>query len=168
MTQVAIAIRTARGEDAPAIAAVHEAAWRETYRGIIPGRELERMISRRGPAWWREAVDRGARILLIDVADTIAGYASCGRSRVATLPHEGEIFELYLRPEYLGLGFGSRLFRAARKDLAGRGYVGLVVWSLAGNERACAFYEQMGGARVSRTSEMFGPDRRERIAYGWW
>ena len=41
-----------RPGDAEEIARVHDASWRDAYRGVIPGVELERMIARRGPAWW--------------------------------------------------------------------------------------------------------------------
>ncbi len=55
---------------------------------------------------------------MLDVGDGIAGYASYGRNRAASLPYRGEIFELYLAPEYQGLGFGRRLFSAAQRALA--------------------------------------------------
>jgi hypothetical protein len=40
MNETVITIRRARGVDAGDIAAVHDAAWRDAYRGLIPGREL--------------------------------------------------------------------------------------------------------------------------------
>jgi len=46
MTQALITIRRAIPGDAEQIAAVHDEAWREAYRGIIPGGELERLIAR--------------------------------------------------------------------------------------------------------------------------
>ncbi|MBL6432496.1 MAG: hypothetical protein HPM95_21205 [Alphaproteobacteria bacterium] len=53
-----------------------------TYRGIIDGRELERMISKRGPKW-RTAPSRGdADPDPACVAGTPAGYATFGRSRM--------------------------------------------------------------------------------------
>jgi hypothetical protein len=45
MVEALISIRTARGGDETRIAAVHDAAWREAYSGMIPGRELEQMIA---------------------------------------------------------------------------------------------------------------------------
>ncbi len=58
------------------------------------------MIERRGEAWWRKATRGPATILVVEVAGTVAGYASLGLNRARALPHEGEIYELYLRPEY--------------------------------------------------------------------
>jgi ribosomal protein S18 acetylase RimI-like enzyme len=167
VTQAAITIRLARPRDAAAVASVHDGAWREAYRGIIPGRELERMIERRGPAWWLTAIKRGSRVAVLDFDDRIAGYVTYGRNRLSASPYRGEIFELYLTPEYQGLGFGRRLFDAARRDLIGNKMPGLMVWALADNDRACDFYLHLGGVRVREMEERFGSEIRRRLAYGW-
>ena len=100
MIEAVITIRNAREGDAEGIADVHDAAWRDAYRGLIPGRELERMIARRGPRWWHSAILRGSRLLVLDFDETIGGYASYGRNRVPSLLYGGEIFELYIAPEF--------------------------------------------------------------------
>ena len=70
-------------------------------------------------------------------------------------------------PEFQGLGFGRRLFQAARKDLNARRLDGLLVWSLTANDRACQFYEAMGGRKVRRMVERFGDVPLERVGFGW-
>ena len=57
---------------------------------------------------------------MLDIGQGIAGYVSYGRCRDRSLPADGEIDELYLAPEYQGLGFGRRLFKAVRNDLTDR------------------------------------------------
>ena len=113
-----IEIRRAKPADAKAIAAVHDAAWRTAYRGLIPGVELERMVERRGPRWWDAAIRRGSRLSVLLVGDDLAGYVNYGGNRAKSLPYGGEIYEIYLQPLYQGLGFGQRLFSAARRDLS--------------------------------------------------
>jgi ribosomal protein S18 acetylase RimI-like enzyme len=167
MVAALITIRRARSDDAIEIANVHDAAWRDAYRGIIPGRELERMIARRGSRWWRSAIKRGSRISVLEFDESVGGYCSYGRNRVPSLPFQGEIFELYLAPEFQGLGFGRRLFQAACADLADYGYGSVVVWALADNERALGFYERLGGKIVSQARERFGNEVRERVALGF-
>jgi ribosomal protein S18 acetylase RimI-like enzyme len=167
MVERVITIRGAKASDAEAIAAVHDASWRDAYRGIIPGRELERMVARRGPRWWRTAILRGTRLCVLDFDDMIGGYASYGRNRVPSLPFGGEIFEIYLAPEFQGLGFGKRLFKAARRDLAEHGYMSVLVWALADNDRALGFYERLGGRIVRRAEERFGDEMRGRVAFGF-
>ncbi len=167
MVKLLHSIRSARASDAVAIAGVHDAAWREAYYGIIPGKALESMINRRGAAWWLSAIRSGSRILVLEFDGKVAGYVSFGRNRVAAIPYAGEIFELYLAPEYQGLGFGRRLFAAAREDLAAKGYLSTIVWALADNERALRFYERLGGVEVWRATERFDNDTRARVAFGF-
>jgi ribosomal protein S18 acetylase RimI-like enzyme len=144
---------------------VFDQAWREAYQGIIPGVALEKMLARRGPRWWRSTVSRGRPLAVLDIGQGIVGYVSYGRCRDRTLPANGEIDELYLAPEYQGLGFGRRLFKAVRNDLAHRGLNRTVVWALADNERACGFYESLGGRSIARIEERIGGVPLGKIAY---
>ena len=167
MSTVLIEIRRARPDDAAAVADTHDEAWRTAYQGIIPGTELDRLITRRGAAWWDSAIRKGSRIALLQFGDKVAGYANYGRNRARSLFYDGEIYELYLRPEYQGLGFGRRLFTAARRDLAQSGLKSLVVWALSENDTAVEFYRALGGKAVARSSEKFGTRVLDKVAFGW-
>jgi ribosomal protein S18 acetylase RimI-like enzyme len=167
MSTTLIEIRKARTADASAVAQTHDEAWRAAYQGIIPGPELEKMIARRGDAWWETAIRKGSRVSLFVFGDQIAGYANYGRNRARSLSYDGEIYEIYFQPEYQGLGFGRRLFTAARRDLAQSGMNSLVVWALSENESAVAFYRALGGGAVARSSERFGEKTLDKIAFGW-
>ncbi len=162
-----IEIRRARTGDAGGITAVHDAAWRYTYRGVLPGTELERMIARRGPHWWSRAISRRVSILVLDINDAVRGYVTFGSSRARSLPFRGEIYELYVQPEYAGLGFGTQLFRAAQSRLGRIGQGSIVVWSLADNAEACAFYTRLGGRPVATAEERFGDVTVPKIAFGF-
>src|SRR5436305_10547591 len=156
MVETLISVRMARPGDEEGIARVHDAAWRDAYRGVIPGRELERMVQRRGPTWWRQAIRAGTRLVVLDFADHIAGYSSYGRNRMPALRFGGEIFELYLAPEYQGVGLGRRVFEAARADLAAHGFPTFVVWALGGNDSAMELYHRRGGDIMPRERGRFG------------
>lgn len=164
---VLIEIRRARPSDAKPVADAHDEAWRTAYQGIIPGPELDKLIARRGAAWWDGAIRKGSRISLLAFGETIAGYANYGRNRARSLHYEGEIYEIYLRPEFQGLGFGRRLFTSARRDLVQSGMKSLVVWALSDNEPAVEFYRALGGRAIARSSEKFGGKMLEKVAYGW-
>jgi GNAT superfamily N-acetyltransferase len=153
VSELVISIRRAKAGDAAALACVFEAAWREAYLGIIPGVALHRMLARRGLPWWQASIDHGRPVVVLDVHETVAGYVSYGRCRNRALPADGEVDELYLIPEYQGLGFGTRMFRAVRNDLADRGISRILVWCLADNVRARGFYERLGGRTVAETTE---------------
>ena len=167
MNTVLIEIRRAKASDAAAVAEAHDEAWRTAYQGIIPGAELRRLINRRGPAWWDSAIRKGSRIAVLAFGDTIAGYANYGRNRARSLYYDGEVYELYLRPEFQGLGFGRKLFSAARRDLLQSGLQSLVVWALSDNEPATEFYRALGGKAVARSSERFGTKVLDKVAFAW-
>src|SRR5271155_5626702 len=140
-----IEIRRARAADAVALASAHDEAWRTAYR----------------------AIRKGSRISILVFGDTVAGYSNYGRNRARSLSYDGEIYELYLRPEFQGLGFGRRLFTAARRDLAQSGIRSLVVWALSDNESAVEFYRALGGRPVARSCEKFGEKTLDKVAYAW-
>ena len=165
MSDLLVSIRHAKAEDAPGLARVFDHAWREAYQGLIPGVALEKMLARRGPAWWRSTVSRGRPLAVLDIGQGIAGYVSYGRCRDRSLPAEGEIDELYLAPEYQGIGFGTRLFRCVRNDMMDRGIKRIAVWSLAENERARAFYERLGGKVVAETADRVAGSTLTKVAY---
>jgi ribosomal protein S18 acetylase RimI-like enzyme len=167
MSTVVIEIRQAKPTDAAAVAETHDEAWRAAYQGIIPNVELEKLINRRGTDWWDTAIRKGSRISILNFGDNVAGYANYGRNRARSLCYDGEIYELYLRPEFQGLGFGRRLFAAARRDLAQGGMKSLVVWALSDNDPAVEFYRALGGRPVARSSERFGTRVLDKVAYGW-
>ncbi len=167
MSTVLIEVRKAKPSDAAAVAETHDLAWRAAYQGIIPGIELDKLINRRGPDWWDSAIRKGSRIAVLAFGDKVAGYANYGRNRARSLYYEGEIYELYLRPEHQGLGFGRRLFTAARRDLAQSGLKSLVVWALSDNEPATGFYRALGGKAVARSSERFGERTLDKVAFAW-
>jgi ribosomal protein S18 acetylase RimI-like enzyme len=134
---------------------------------FIPGPELDKLINRRGPQWWDSAIRKGSRIAVLAFGDCVAGYANYGRNRARSLYYDGEIYELYLRPEFQGLGFGRRLFTAARRDLQQSGLQSLVIWALSDNEPAVGFYRALGGKAVARSSERFGTRVLDKVAFAW-
>ncbi len=162
-----IGIRRAMAADAVEIAAVHDAAWRLAYAGLLPGRELSRMIARRGPAWWRKALDRHTVVIVLEVAGAVRGYATVGPNRKRTLPFAGEIYEIYVAPEFQGLGFGRTLFAAARAELRRFGLASFSVRVLSENFAGRAFFLRLGGSPIEVDDEPIGDETRMVDVFGF-
>lgn len=162
-----ITIRSSGPADAAALAELHAEAWRYAYRGIIPGIALERMIARRGPSWWDPRRGPAHRPMLLEFDKRTSGYVTFGPSRTRSMPPLGEIYELYVKPECHGAGFGRALFDTARRRLRARHLDEALVWTLADNELACTFYRALGGQPRLRTFERFGGARLELIGFHW-
>src|SRR5690606_2343259 len=94
-------------------------------------------------------------VLVVEIDGEVVGYATLGRNRARELSQQGEIYEIYILPEFQGIGLGTRLFAAARNKLAARGLKGLVVWVLEDNTNALQFYEGAGGLSVAEGIEVF-------------
>ena len=167
MNTLTIDIRRAEPRDAAAIAGVHAQSWQGAYGGIIPFKALTAMIGRRGTAWWADAIRRAASVLVVEIGGEVVGYATLGKNRARELPQQGEIYELYIRPEYQGVGLGSRLFAAARDKLAAHGLSGLVVWALEDNVNATRFYAGAGGRDVAEGVEVFDTRALRKVAFVW-
>ena len=121
-------------------AEVHRKTWQAAYRGLIPDSFLF------DPAFG-ERCERIARrqtegILIAKDGERVIGLAGFGRSREEDRPGDGEIFGLYVLPEYWGRGVGYALMNEAalRLDVC----AGITLWVLEGNERAIRFYERYG------------------------
>ncbi|MEM7299913.1 MAG: GNAT family N-acetyltransferase [Pseudomonadota bacterium] len=167
MSTTSIDIRRAEPADAPSIADTHQLSWRQAYTGVLPWKALDSMVRRRDEAWWERAIRQSTRVLVVDIDGLVAGYATLGRNRVKALPFGGEIYEIYLRPEYQGVGLGTHLFLAARRDLKQSGQKGLVVWALEANDMAMEFYTNAGGRDVAEGYETFDGQTLKKIAFAW-
>lgn len=167
MKTLSIDVRQAGADDATAVSEVHRAAWSQAYAGLIPHRPLTEMLERRGEAWWRRAARGPATLLVLDVAGTIAGYATIGLNRARALPQDGEIYEIYLRPEFQGIGLGRKLFGEARRLLKSLGCNGLVVWCLEDSEHAIRFFRRHGGMDIAEGMEDFADVRLRKIGFVW-
>ena len=159
-------VREARLRDASALAGIFRDSWKLAYSGIIPHTHLTAMITRRGLPWWRDNLKKPRNVLVAEVSGRTAGYATFGPSRVPGR-HRGEIYELYLAPEFQGLGMGERLFESTRQRLDDLRLDGLIIWALTENESACDFYWRRGGRPVATTTERFGGTAVPKTGFGW-
>lgn len=153
-------------DDDDSLAEIHRESWLYAYAGIIPGVTLQRMVTRRGPPWWRRMHGRGFRARLVEFNGAPAGYATLGPSRRGGAD-SGEIYELYLRPTHQGCGLGRQLFDDARGRLRQRGFGRLAVWALADNGVACRFYRAMGGIEAARDEDRFCGRPLAKIGFVW-
>ena len=167
MKTLSIDVRPGLARDATEISQVHRLSWLQTYGGLIPHKPLNQMVERRNAAWWRKAAGGPSTLLVIEVAGVIAGYATLGLSRARALPQEGEVYEIYFRPEYQGIGLGRILFGEASKLLKSLGCQGLVVWCLEDCHHADRFFRNAGGLDICEGMEDFDGRNLKKIGYVW-
>src|ERR1700690_2851218 len=140
-------IRDAIVSDAAAIAAIHVRSWQSAYRAMIDDEVLDALsIAERTSAWTarlRLTRSRGAIpfTLVAEGDEQLLGF--CNISRLDE-DAAATIGALYLEPGHLRTGLGSALLRAALDRLRAAGLHDVVLWVLAANHGARAFYERFG------------------------
>ncbi len=160
-------VRLASLEDAEAIARVHVETWRTTYAGMLPDDMLVRMSVEGQARMWRRMLRDGETVLVAeDPAAGIIGFASYGPNRSGRGDFSGEIYTLYILPDYQDRGLGRGLLGALFAALQREGHNSALIWVVADNPTRF-FYEAMGGRRVAaRDAKMWGTKVSE-LAYGW-
>jgi ribosomal protein S18 acetylase RimI-like enzyme len=178
-----ISIRRARPADAAAIGAVHVAAWRSTYPGILPDSFLARLSVPRQAAHYDAAIRAGVGVHVATAsgadlglhagadggAARVVGFVSGAPARISGDRQklaEGEIETLYVLDDWRDRGIGRRLMRAAAAHLAGAGCQSAFLWVLRDNPSRW-FYTRLGGKPVAEATIEVGGQKVVQTAYVW-
>ena len=117
---------------------VHWKCWQETYPGLVSQEYLDKFTlekSEERAFLWRD------NILVAKDGDRVIGFVGYGNHGPEE-PDMGEVFALYVLPEYHGTGVGRQLMDAALGALDA--YPKVCLWAVKGNGRAVRFYEKCG------------------------
>lgn len=145
-------IRYPMQNDLSAIGHVYCEAWKAAYRGIVPNDFLDRLTDENCSP--RSVRSGGA--LVCERDGQIIGAASFGALRDSDDKQRGELYSIYVLPEYWQSGAGTALFEAVRNELRADGYSTMFLWTLSENSRARRFYEKMGMSAVSERIIVIG------------
>lgn len=169
-----VTVRPATADDLPAVLAMKNAAWRETYAHVLDDALLDRLDARLDEQveGWRTALAQGARVWLAEEAGgVVVGMAATAPRTERSLPApagangwpedlpETVLTSLYVLARAHGTGLGHRLHEAALGDIPA------VLRVLEGNERAVRFYRGHGYAPVGDPEPIGGAwgDAREQL-----
>lgn len=157
-----VSVRDALSSDADAVTDAHVRAWQVGCRGIVPDALLDHPdFDRRQRDGWRYRLEHGPspgsdpenRIVVAVVADRVVGFAHTGRQvhRAAGRHDGGELYGLYVHPDWWGHGAADALMAAALAELRTR-FTSAGLWVLCDAQRARRFYERTGWT-IRRTHE---------------
>lgn len=130
--------------DAPQIAELHVATWREAYSHLLPEDFFTEEHARSRHQMWNHILGNPREEWRIRIAESngkIIGFAFSGPSfgpEGQELPRERQLFSIYVAAEHYGAGVGQALLDAT----AGDGPA--MLWVAKDNPRAVAFYRRNG------------------------
>jgi ribosomal protein S18 acetylase RimI-like enzyme len=144
-------VREGTPADAQAVARVHVRAWQTAYAHVFPAERLDALSVERRAEQHREWPP-----LVAEEAGAIVGFVSVGTSRDDDA--DGELFAIYVDPEYWGRGVGRELMTAGEERLRELGHADAILWVLEDNPRARRFYDRAGWRHdgTTRPIEIFG------------
>jgi GNAT superfamily N-acetyltransferase len=153
-----LSLRHAMPGDEQAVAAVHVASWQAGYAGLLAATYLDslRLDDRAARYTFGDrSAGRPATVVATE-SDQIVGFATTGPARGADCGACGELYALYVHPDWWGRRIGRALLVDARRRLTDAGVTEAMLWVLDGNQRAQRFYQADGWLRD-------GARRRERV-----
>ena len=155
-------------DDAAAIARVHVASWRTTYRGLLPDDFLSSLSEESYTDRWRRVMGDGlSRVFVVDQDEGVVGFASCGRERAGETGFSGELYAIYILDRAQRQGPRSRAGARRGGRASEMKLPDMIVWVLRDNAAARNFYERLGGVYVREQPITIGAATLEEVSYGW-
>lgn len=141
-----IKIRWAVYDDAEDLGTIHSQGWKAAYKNIIPDKVLRLITAQERKKRFEEAIiDKTQETAVLTKDNKVIGFCTLGANRDEDLDDSyGEIWGIYLLPQYWGRGLGKALINWGIQELAQRGYDKISLWVLKDNIIARNFYEKIG------------------------
>jgi ribosomal protein S18 acetylase RimI-like enzyme len=141
-----IEIWPAEPGDAKALSEIQSSSWRAAYKGIVPDEVLKAYTPETRVNALEDFISAGTSLNAMalyngDPAGFIC-FEKCRDEDADAL--RGEIWAIYISPEYWRRGIGTRLLLWAAEQLKNKGFTSISLWVLEENASARAFYEKHG------------------------
>ena len=145
-------LRPATPSDAEALAALHVAVWRETYRHLAPSEAYAALDESHRLAQWRAALAAPPPVqtFVLETGGEVLGLVSVGAPGQAAFGDAGELRHLYLAPALRGRKYGRLLLHAGLCALHEAGFAKAALAVVEENHAARAFYARAGGCEGAR------------------
>ena len=162
--------RHATRDDGQEIALLHAQSWRNSYRGMLSDKFLDREVVENRLEVWNRRLDsprEGQFVLVAEENNRIDGFIC-----VFLDDHDkwGALLDnLHVRQEKQGRGLGKELmYRIGSWMQENDPKSGLYLWVFASNTPARGFYERLGGQIAGEKMEYeFGDKPVRALRYVW-
>ena len=160
-------IRPAHTGDAAAIARLDVETWQATYAGILATPYLVGLTPDKRERGWAGVIRKEPRDVRVAVGPdgVVLGFGSCGGCRDEP-NYTGEVFTLYVAPDWQNRGIGRALILSLFARLVERGNRSAVIWVLSENPSRF-FYKRLGGREIRHKNLPFAGTQVAATGFGW-
>jgi 3-deoxy-manno-octulosonate cytidylyltransferase (CMP-KDO synthetase) len=168
LEQEKIIYRRANVTDALAVAKVHIESWRKSFAGIVAQEFLNNLsIEKREKAFQQGFGEANYKMFVAEtIRDGVVGFADFGKSRENESTLEGELYAIYLLPEWQRKRIGENLFRLCQKEMIADKINSMSLEALKASPYK-SFYKKMGGQIVGQGKHSLANVEYETVFYGW-
>ena len=141
-----MSIRKAEVSDSWNIANLLVRSWQFAYKGIMEDSLLEKLSVKQREIGWKNHLESGAEVYVKECDGKLIGIIEVSdfRDNNIAYQHYAEIPVIYLDPEYIGKGYGKKLFGYAENVIVKKGISQIAIWVLNKNISATNFYKKIG------------------------
>lgn len=153
-----ILLRPAVPADCPTLAEIHAEGWRTAYAAFMPADFLARLDPVQDRQYIQEWIfnpQKPAIAFVAEVEGALAGFIFAGPEDDEAPGEVGEIYKLFIRPAWQGLGLGRQLMDAALGELRRQGYTRVIIWTFQ-QARSGQFYRKLGYEIVRQVQNEIG------------
>jgi GNAT superfamily N-acetyltransferase len=163
---MAFTIRSADERDLTAVAHLHQRSRAAAYSGFLPAAALDAVPASSMVEYWTERwrYERDNHQMTVAVeGGKVVGFTYLGPDEE---PDTGILHAIHVDPDAQGRGVGGALMADALGKLVARGWHHAVLWVLADNTHARAFYERGGWvADGAQRDDFIGPALVHHVRY---
>jgi ribosomal protein S18 acetylase RimI-like enzyme len=169
-TTLEFTIRAATVADARVIALIHVTTQIHAYKRLIPGIvqrpvDLENAQKSKREKLLQDRLGDTCTFVAERLDHEIIGFATGGPNREGPSEYDGELYNVFVLPEYQHYRVGSALFVHVIGFLRGKYKKSVLLWVLQ-NTAAVGFYEKLGGQKIAQREEI-APAAMTLCCYGW-
>ena len=163
-----VTFREATVADCEEVARVHVLAWQGSFRGIVPQAFLDRMTA----VQRADAFSQGfsASFYKMYVAEApglgIVGFADFGDPRGEVAGYDGELYSIYILPQFQRRGIGEKLFELGALFLVDNDRRSLYLLTLEASPYR-RFYDKLGGQVVRQKQIHIDGLAYTELIYAW-
>ena len=151
--------------------------WKQSYKNIIEASFLDNLKFENILETRKNLINQERGIhLVVSVDNQVVGFCDAGMfffkekqifsaAQKSKRKELGEIYAIYVDPNYQKKGIGKLLFLESKHRLTKSGLTPFLVWTLKDNYPARSFYEKNGGIKVDEILIQIGDRRYIEIGY---
>ena len=165
-----VMVRRATVEDAPGIARVKIAGWRDAFGHFMDPVFLASMDEKDHTARWQRILaqrDDTCAMWIALEGDQVVGFIGVGANRYPDVPCDGELQIIYIDPSAQRKGVGRALLKEGVDWLVAQGYESMAVFVFRDNFKGTSFYRRMGAELFDSSEYEVGGTSYPDECYIW-